>query len=312
MCLLFFAFPHGDDGSIWSWLRPASCKPESARPRATSRHSKPGIENAERPSIVVIWDLHCHLTGLTGTTPEERVESLIAIADRMGIDRLCVYMGMKLIYDPTPEMLRQQNDEVLRAIRKFPDRTFGFVYLNPKYVDESLAELERCVANGPMVGVKLWVARRCHEPELDPIIRRAAELKAVIFQHTWFKVSGNEAGESTPDDLVQLAKRFPDVPLICGHTGGDWERGIRAIAAQKNLYADLAGSDPVAGFTEMAVRELGAERIIYGSDAPGRSFASQLAKVYGAGLTDQQQQLILCDNLKMLMTPILNAKGIKV
>src|SRR3712207_6583780 len=32
----------------------------------------------------------------------------------------------------------------------------------------------------------------------------------------------------------------------------------------------------------MAVRELGAERILYGSDAGGRSFASQLAKVTGA------------------------------
>ena len=36
----------------------------------------------------------------------------------------------------------------------------------------------------------------------------------------------------------------------------------------------LGGGDPVAGITEMAVRELGPERIVYGSDAPGRSFAS--------------------------------------
>jgi predicted TIM-barrel fold metal-dependent hydrolase len=101
------------------------------------------------------------------------------------------------------------------------------------------------------------------------------------------------------------------VPIICGHTGGSWEPGIRAIRAQSNLYADLAGSDPTAGFTEMAVRELGASRVIYGSDGGGRSFASQLAKVHGAKISDADKQKIFCDNLRGLLLPILQAKGIK-
>jgi predicted TIM-barrel fold metal-dependent hydrolase len=163
-----------------------------------------------------------------------------------------------------------------------------------------------------MVGVKLWVAQHCNAAELDPIIKRAAELKAVIFQHTWFNATGNKPGESTPSDIVELARRHPTVPLICGHTGGDWELGLRAIRGQKNLYSDLAGSEPVAGYTEMAVRELGAERVIYGSDAGGRSFSSQLAKVFGANIPESAKKLILGENLKRLMTPILKAKRIKV
>ena len=220
-------------------------------------------------------------------------------------------MGIKWAQDPTPDDLVKQNDDVLRAMDKFPDRVFGFVYLSAKHVERSLSELERCVTHGPMVGVKLWVAEKCNVPELDPIIRRAAELKAVIFQHTWFKTNGNYAGESTPDDLVALAQRFPDVPIICGHTGGTWELGLRAIRDQKNLFADLAGSDPSYGITEMAVRELGVDRVIYGSDAGGRSFASQLAKVHGAQISEADKQKIFCDNLRGLMLPILKAKGIK-
>ena len=260
---------------------------------------------------MTIWDLHVHLSGVPGATPAERLAQLVAIADRMGIERLCVYMGIPWSRDPNPETFRKENDQVLAAIAKFPDRTFGFVYLNPKHVEESLAELDRCVARGPMVGVKLWVAHRCNAAELDPIIKRAGELQAVIFQHTWLKVAGNDPGESTPDDLVQLAARHPTTPIICGHTGGDWERGIRAIRASKNLYADLAGSDPVAGYTEMAVRELGAERVIYGSDAGGRSFASQLGKVLGAQIPNAAKQLILSGNLRRLLAPILQRKGIK-
>jgi len=55
----------------------------------------------------------------------------------------------------------------------------------------------------------------------------------------------------------------------------------------KNLYSDLAGSDPTTGFVEMAVRELGPDRVIYGSDVGGRSFASQLGKVMGARIPER-------------------------
>jgi predicted TIM-barrel fold metal-dependent hydrolase len=77
------------------------------------------------------------------------------------------------------------------------------------------------------------------------------------------------------------------------------------------VAADLAGGDPVAGVTEMAVRELGAERVIYGSDAPGRSFGSQLAKIQGADIPDEAKRLILAGNLKRLLGPILAAKGVR-
>jgi hypothetical protein len=69
-----------------------------------------------------IWDAHCHLSGVPGDTPEARLGKLLEYADRMGIARLCVFMGLKWNYDPSPETMRQENDDVLRAIRAFPDR----------------------------------------------------------------------------------------------------------------------------------------------------------------------------------------------
>lgn len=257
----------------------------------------------------MIWDLHCHLTGVPGRTPEERMAQLIELADRVGIDRLCVYMGLTFLKNPTIEDLQKQNDDVVQAIAHWSDRAYGFAYVSGEHVEASLREIDRLVAKGPMVGIKLWVAKRCHEQDVDAIIKRAAELKAVIFQHTWMKTDGSQyPGESTPHDLVEVAKRHPDVPLICGHTGGTWELGIRVVRPYKNIYVDLAGSDPTNGFVEMAVRELGAERILYGSDCGGRSFASQLAKVQGAQIPAEAKRLILGQNLARLMQPILRSK----
>jgi predicted TIM-barrel fold metal-dependent hydrolase len=257
-----------------------------------------------------IWDNHCHLGGGPGTTPAERIDNLLKLSDRMGVEHLSVHLGMVTgIEDPTPEQLTADNNAVLEACRHAGRRAHGYVYLNPNHLDFSLKEFDRCVRDGPMVGVKLWIARRCSAPELDPIIRRAVEQKVPVYQHTWMKVGGNQPGESTPLDIVELARRHPDAKLICGHSGGDWERGIRVIRSTPSLYLEIAGSDPTSGFVEMAVRELGAERIIYGSDVHGRSFASQIAKVKGAAIPESARRLILRENLRGLLAPVFRAKG---
>ena len=268
-------------------------------------------ESSSQPARQSVWDMHGHLNGVSGT-PEERITKLLALADRVGIERLIVFMGYPFVQDPPPEEIRRQNDQVLRAVGHSGGRALGFVYLNPKHTEESLKELDRCVRDGPMVGIKLWVALRCHEKQLDPIVERAVELKAPILQHTWFKATGNLPGESTPDDLAKLALRHPEAPFIAAHVGGEWERGIRAIRAAGNVTAEICGSDPTAGMVEMAVRELGAERVMYGSDFGGRSFASQLAKVRGADVPEEAKRLILAGNIRRMLTPILTEKGIQL
>ena len=261
--------------------------------------------------MTAIWDVHCHLSGVKGETPEKRADRLIEYADRMGIARMCVFMGMDWSYQPSPEKLKQQNDEVLRAVSHRPDRLLGFVYLSPQHVPASLDELDRCVRDGPMVGVKLWVAGHCNAAELDPLLSRAGGLGVPVFQHTWIKITGNLAGESTPQELAELAGRHPEVSIICGHSGGDWEQGLRAVRSAENVFVELGGGDPAAGFTEMAVRVLGAERVLFGSDAGGRSFASQLAKVYGAEIPEVAKRQILGENLQRVLQSILRAKGIQ-
>jgi predicted TIM-barrel fold metal-dependent hydrolase len=242
-------------------------------------------------------------------TPGERIQKLLAFADRMDIERLVVFMGYPWHRDPSPDDMRRQNDQVIEAVGHSGGRALGFVYLNPKHTDESLRELDRCVRDGPMVGIKLWVAVRCNERCLDPIVEHAVRLRVPVLQHTWTKVTGNLPGESIPTDLAELARRHPKASFIAAHVGGDWESGIRAIRAVPNVSAEVCGSDPTAGMVEMAVRELGAARVIYGSDIGGRSFASQLAKVHGADVPDDAKRLILRENLRRLLEPVLSAKG---
>ena len=259
-----------------------------------------------------IWDAHSHLEALTGNTPLERMEILVRHMDKLGVERLLLSQGFgQYMYHPTPEQVRIENDRVMEAVRHFPDRAYGSLYISPDNVESCLQEFDRCIQDGPMVMIgEVETDMRCNSPALDPLVERAVPLNVPILQHTWTVSSGNGPGDSTPSDLVELAKRHPQGQFICGYTGGNWELGIRAIRETQNICAEIAGSDPTSGFTEMAVRELGADRVVYGSDVGGRSFASQIAKVLGAEIPDSAKELILGGNMRRLLQPILKAKGL--
>ncbi len=261
-----------------------------------------------------IWDQHAHLGSVPGDTPEERMGFLVKCMDRVGVERLILSQGYSDDRHPNPpEQFRLENDRVMRAVRAFPDRAYGSVYISPALPEFSLQELNRCVRDGPMVMIgEIEADARCNVPGMDPIAEWAVANDVVILQHEWLNARGNQPNESTPFDVVELARRHPRLQIVCAHTGGNWELGIRAIRSTKNVYSGLAGSDPTNGYVEMAVRELSADRVIYGSDVGGRSFASQLAKVEGAAISDSDKKLILGGNLRRLLEPVLRKKGYKI
>jgi predicted TIM-barrel fold metal-dependent hydrolase len=311
----------------------AARHPDSpAQGKTPAPPSAPALAKTDEAALLKslnIWDGHTHLIGFAGRTPRERMDNMVRFADRMYVQRMCVFLGMKEAFHGGREEMRQQNDEVIEAVGYSNGRALGYAFMDPfSDVPACVDEINRCVRDGPMVGLKFEYDSIRHPNEqpgaptygeprnldfMDPIFKRAGELNAVIMHHTWINSLGPEdIAESTPMEIAALARRHPSVTVVCGHTGGNWELGIRAIRDVKNVYADLCGSDPVAGYTEMAVRELGPERVMYGSDVGGRSFASQLGKVMGADITDSARRMILGGNLRRVLEPILKAKGVKV
>lgn len=256
----------------------------------------------------MIIDAHVHIGRFVAPwRSSDAIADTVAAARECGIDKLCVCSlgdGGYTLY-PSPEQLRAANDHVLEAIARFPDVILGYCYVSPQHPKESLEEIRRCVEDGPMVGVKLWVARKASDDSVDVILREAARLNAPVLQHAWYKTTGNLLGESTPADVAQMACRHPDVLIQMAHLHGGGERGVQDIAPYPNVVVDTSGGDPEAGLVEYAVQELGAERIVFGSDVPGRDFSVQLGKVMGADLTEAQRRLILGGN----MTRILRLDG---
>ena len=249
----------------------------------------------------MVIDCHVHLMCLPGETQAQGLARLLRCMDRLGIDQACVFLGDRLIFQPTADELVEQNRWAASTVDLAPDRLIGFVYASPNHPQISLELMGEYLQGGGFRGVKLWVCQRADHPGNDPICREAERHRAPLLAHAWHKVAGNLAGESGPEHVVALARRHPGVSFIMAHAGGDWERGLRAIREQTNILTDTSGNDPEAGFTEMAVSLLGPERVVFGSDATGRSIASQLAKVTGARIDEEARRRVLGGNMMRML-----------
>ena len=267
-----------------------------------------------------VWDIHYH--GFAGADGLRQHEETIRYVERMGMEPVfSLEIGGHLDRPFAPTAIEDQQREILE---RNGGRISGLTCVDPADPDRSVDKMVRWIRNGPCVGIKYAGHDRheirCDHPNNDGIIGLAADLNALIYIHSWLVVGGeprrpgggNLAGEATPMDVVQLAQRFPEVPLICGHSGGDWELGIRTVRPQKNVYLEFAGSDPHSGAVDLAVKELGDDRIVWGGHTPSRSYATKLSKVLDADLTHEQRMLILGGNLRRFAAPIFKKKGYKI
>jgi uncharacterized protein len=269
-----------------------------------------------------IWDMHYH--GFYGGGIRQHEENLFYV-ERMGIERM---LSLDIAGSPTDPLGTSIPEEKKREMREYlekhADRVSGLIPIDPSQPVESCRKIEDWVRNGPCIGIKYYGGNPggvvCSHPDNDVIIRLAAELNALIYIHTWMKIGGqprrpggdNERGESTPMDVALLAERFPSVPLICGHSGGDWELGVRAVRPYENVYIEFSGSDPHSGQVDYTVRDVGASRMIWGGHGPSRCYSTELSKVLDADLTHDQRLQIFGGNLRRLAAANFRQKGYKL
>lgn len=284
--------------------------------------SRAGLPSEQQLRGYRIWDSyftpsHSH-PGRDCSRLINDVERSLSAFRKARFEKACLFphVGIGTTSDSElEEQLKKRPELVLRPFERWPKLLLGMIQLNPNDVRGSLDALNRWLRDGPMLGVYFPgggpAAMTCTHPNLHPLIERIYELKGVIMQHTWFKTGGKQGnGESTPSELAELARRFPEQKFLCAHAGGEWEKGIRAVRDQPNILVETSGFDATAGFIEMAVRELGADRIVFGSHLPSRSLGTELGKVIGAEISEPAKKKILGENYRKLLQPVLKTKSL--
>jgi predicted TIM-barrel fold metal-dependent hydrolase len=105
---------------------------------------------------------------------------------------------------------------------------------------------------------------------------------------------------SRPEDFIIAATRYPEAMLQYAHTGGgpDWEYACKALRSFPNVYLDVSGSNNENNMVEFAVKTLGVERVLFGSD---NMYYQSVGKIMDARLTEEDKRKIFFDNYNNIL-----------
>ncbi|MDI9423087.1 MAG: amidohydrolase family protein [Bacillota bacterium] len=232
-----------------------------------------------------IVDVHGHIGNWGFPMRCSTVNHLVDFMMRCGIERTIVSHSLAITYD-----FVEGNRKLAEAIED-QDGVWGYLVLNPHYVQRSLVELDRYRDNPKFIGVKLHPEqqgyRLMHRNVLE-ILERVSELRLPVLVHTF---------PGQIDGLCQAAKEFPDVKFIMGHMGGnDWVAGIEAAAQRRNIWLEPCSSFPDAGKISQAIDTVGVERLLFGSDSTLLNPAFIWGMLRDAGLSQDDLQQIAWKN----------------
>lgn len=240
--------------------------------------------------------VHLYLDGESG--PEGQLD----YADRLGVEKL--FISRPITEEEAPhQMFRDSNDMMIKAMRQYPNRFIAQFTLNPRYPKESLEEIKRCVDQG-MIGLKVYFQVKINDPLFYPIIEKMIDLKMVILMHAYSGIgrSGYRTkygnlfpNESTPEDFIEVAKRYPEAMLQYAHigAGGDWEYECKVLKDYPSIYVDVSGSNNEDNMINYAIKYLGEDRLFFGSD---NSYYQSVSTILAADLTETQRKKIFFEN----------------
>jgi predicted TIM-barrel fold metal-dependent hydrolase len=245
----------------------------------------------------MIIDMHSHLdTNVLGRVGTEN--TVIRNIER-GLLQKAVVSSLYGGFYPTVEELREANQRVYQFMKRYPDQILGYCYVNPMLGEASLSEFRHCIEDLGMVGMKWWVAVRANDPRGDIFYKQAAEYGVPILLHAWVKATGNSApGESYPDDVRIAAERFPETIFLMAHRGGDWQYGKKAAREMPNIFVDISGPNEM-GIIEEMVADIGADRLVYGTDNVDASF--YIGMVRGARIIETEREMIFSGTAQRLL-----------
>jgi len=250
-------------------------------------------------------DAHNHVFGL-GARPNSdwaEVERLIAAADKLGIARLYCYRPVTAGLLANLELVRESNNAVLAAMKRYPDRIGGYCFVQPGNGAAALDEIDRCVDAG-MIGVKLYNQFKYSDPVVFPIAEKCIARRVLFLGHSAYltdpRALAAQPKTSHALDFGALSRRYPELMLILGHIngGGDWEWTIRALRDFPHVYLDTSGSVLEDDTIGRCVRELGQQRVIFATDA---TMEGGVGKVLSADLTSEQREDIFWRNYQRLL-----------
>ena len=247
----------------------------------------------------MIVDAHSHLGSMSGYyTPDTGVPRLLALMDALDID-IAIQMHMFSIM----ECFKEGYEASVAAFEASEGRLPYALTYHPHYAQETLALIRRSLDAPGAVAIKIHPVQHQvfpDDPRYEPCWQVAAERGVPIITHSWALSDYNPAQRfATPEHFERYVARYPQVSVVLGHAGGRYEGHLAAADLARrypNVYLDFSGDIFSFGFVEWLAHQVGADRVLFGTDVVMFDPRANLGRVLDADLTLREKALILGGN----------------
>ena len=221
--------------------------------------------------------------------------------------------GSPIQHDPAIESLTRYNDWLSRLARDHAE-LIPFVSIDPWVFpgEAAAAYVEQLVTGDRARGVKLHPNLHSVSPAaatLRPLFRICESLGVPVISHCG--PTGYGRAGAVPSAFGPIVRDHPRLTLVLAHMGGGaWTEASAMAAEFDQVHFDCseilawigASKGPSVDDIGRLIREIGADRILFGTDFPWYEQSSHISVLMDLpGLGEEERALILGENAARLL-----------
>ena len=182
---------------------------------------------------------------------------------------------------------------------------YGYLVYNPHHINKSISIIEKNYGKNNIVGVKMHPEdHQCFitDSRYEKLWKIASSKDIPIVSHTWNPDVPSKY-QKYADALLfeKIIKKFPKLKVILGHAGAKDYYYFEVIKMlkrnkEKNIYVDLAGDIFYRGMVELFVKEIGSEKILFGTDTPWIDPTFTVINVINSEISKKDKEDIFYNN----------------
>lgn len=250
-----------------------------------------------RPQTSVrIVDAHAHVGPYSlFFIPDAGSDGMVRVMDRCGVSHAVISSHLAIQLDAAAG-----NAATAEVVGRAPARFTGYLTVNPW--QDPAGELEMWGSDHRFGGIKLHPD--LHDYPLTggryaPVWEFAQRTGCPVLTHTY---DGSPYNDLPMVD--EVAARYPDVVILAGHAGATpsgFDAAIEVARRRPGVVLEVCGSFNSGSDIARMVREVGADRVVYGSDFPFIDLRMSLGRVIFSGLTEEDRAAMLGGTMTRLL-----------
>ncbi len=195
------------------------------------------------------------------------------------------------------EMMKNCNESAFKLREIYGKKYIPGIQIDPNYVNESISEIDAMIKRGfKLIGelVPYHYGWDYSHEGLYEILDYTKDKHLIYSFHTMDHVQ-----------MEALAQRYKDTTFVFAHPGEKPAllKQIELMKRCENVYLDLSGTGLFRyGMLKRLVCEVGAERILFGSDYPVCNPGMYVGGVMLEKITEKEKKLIFAENAKRLLS----------